>query len=988
MKIKNIIIENFRIFNGRYEFNFEDKDLIVVYGNNGNGKSTLFDSIEWAITGELLRYKGTNERTKFNYIFNSKIYEKQQGQVFVEITFENKDNDDLIIKRCWNKVNDNIKKEININGSRYNETDGGKLIRNLFVNDIRDEWVCDKNKFRDMFSASQLLSQDEISDFISTKNPTDRLLVMEKILGIDRYGEDFRKYLKNEIASTDKKNALLNKEKEGLEKEFNNLVYKIENEKSKVLFIEKQNRNLGNKNEDEILKELILLKNKELELGIFNKINDYQNINKEKQEKLIIHIEELSEKINENKKLQEDILLFLNRNKNAEKTKSLKEKLVNENNKFRDIVIKRDKSIEKYELKRQQLKDIIKVKGEIEKYQNKILDYVKVKDDLIIQINSIKKLEDIKQVEVKYKTLNNFTNEYENKELELEAIEKNIKFIEIKKEVNKLIELNEKYKKEITEKEIELNRIKNEIKTIDNSINKYSPRLDEEESAINQILYEIQNEIISDKFISNSCPVCGEDYKSVEILKEKVIKQLNESKRYFTDIQNLIRKLRADKFNNLREQNYCTVRINELNEKYKDNLNLIQEKNIILKSSNFNIGELVLEDVLKEAIKIKGRISEFIKNNTFTYRLIKNIYKLEEELQRITEEIKKVTQIIEEIKFENNIRNDLLEKSNEYIERRESKYKSFISECISNMQKYNDQIKDNIKKIDNYDKELVRLSLMKKNLEERTKTLFENEEEINTHLKKVEQRIDIVDKIKNNYKLIIRDINYILNNNEKNNILQDINKFNRDKKILELKIKDKKNHIEKSIEVVEGLKNILDESKSIQSDLMAKLIEDYSEYIDKLFFQISPHAYAKHIYLIPRKNDLFVILSDKEGRREELLALSDEELRGEANASLTLSSAQKNILGICIFIAFSNSQSWTKFNMLGIDDPFQNMDDINVYSFLDTLSGILSKKQVMISTHNEDFAYLICNKSSLDSERVKMVKLESYSEERVKYKQS
>ena len=56
MRIKELNIRNFRIFKGDYKLDFQDKNLIIIYGNNGNGKSTMFDAIEWAITGELLRY--------------------------------------------------------------------------------------------------------------------------------------------------------------------------------------------------------------------------------------------------------------------------------------------------------------------------------------------------------------------------------------------------------------------------------------------------------------------------------------------------------------------------------------------------------------------------------------------------------------------------------------------------------------------------------------------------------------------------------------------------------------------------------------------------------------------------------------------------------------------------------------------------------------------------------------------------------------------
>ena len=59
------------------------------------------------------------------------------------------------------------------------------------------------------------------------------------------------------------------------------------------------------------------------------------------------------------------------------------------------------------------------------------------------------------------------------------------------------------------------------------------------------------------------------------------------------------------------------------------------------------------------------------------------------------------------------------------------------------------------------------------------------------------------------------------------------------------------------------------------------------------------------------------------------------------------------------------------------------MDDINVFSFIDTISSILKNKQVIISTHNEDFASLIQIKSSLAQERVGKINLNSYNDEEV-----
>ncbi|MEM5673133.1 AAA family ATPase [Bacillus cereus] len=77
MKLESLTVRHFRIFNGLYEFRFKDKDLIIVSGPNGNGKSTIFDAIQWCLTGKIPRYEGSNERQKFNYIMNENVYKKK-----------------------------------------------------------------------------------------------------------------------------------------------------------------------------------------------------------------------------------------------------------------------------------------------------------------------------------------------------------------------------------------------------------------------------------------------------------------------------------------------------------------------------------------------------------------------------------------------------------------------------------------------------------------------------------------------------------------------------------------------------------------------------------------------------------------------------------------------------------------------------------------------------------------------------------------------
>ena len=50
--IRQITCQDIKGFNGRYEFPFEP-GLNVIHGPNGQGKSSIVDSLRWALIGEL-----------------------------------------------------------------------------------------------------------------------------------------------------------------------------------------------------------------------------------------------------------------------------------------------------------------------------------------------------------------------------------------------------------------------------------------------------------------------------------------------------------------------------------------------------------------------------------------------------------------------------------------------------------------------------------------------------------------------------------------------------------------------------------------------------------------------------------------------------------------------------------------------------------------------------------------------------------------------
>jgi exonuclease SbcC len=990
VRIKELNIKNFRIFKGKYRFDFSDKNLIIIYGNNGNGKSTIFDSIEWAMTGELLRYKGSTERNKFNYIFNNKVFGSKDCEVFVELVFDN-DGQELRIKRICkcNQKGNNAKTKIFIDGVEYKEQDGSQQIRELLINNMSDEEIFDKGKFRDMFSATQLLSQDEIADFVSSKRPSDRLSVMEKILGVDRYGEDFREYIKNKISNLSFEIDNKKKNKELFMKSSDDFCNKIININTKISTIEEHNKNLGSKNENDILTALLHIRRQQVEMKFKRVLNIYSNINESVQAELLNSKSYIEDEVKSKDILLERVIRYKDDFDKNRDINLFKRDLEDSNTRMSNIIYRREKSIKIYENKINELETIIFAKNESNKYNEFILKNNEKINSIIDQINSLKKIDILSNLEEKYNNLETFKEKYIDTENEVKRLNNIIVYLNDMNEIEglKIRKLNNKTM---------INDLSNSIIEIENSLVRIENNLSDKKDisgewlkSISQKIFEIQNEIIEKRDLK-ICPLCGKEYEDISEFMEKVKNQLETSKKYFSNIENDLRELVLEKVKLEEErknkQNKILDFIKEAEEiEITLNKKMLTTKSMDLESFNYKIVSEDYESLMTEVRENLKYNSTFINENKFAFEIVKNISNLENDLNELKEENKSYSNIKNGIFIKYNLTYKFMNKSNEEIISGQLKYKNYIFKANQSINLYNKEIAQNSKEISKYNKILNKLNIDRNGIIKDVGSFNDDEKSINIKIEEIQKDINTLKEIESNIKSILENINLLLSRDELNKLRENICELSKQKEEVFNKIKDLDNDIMNSIDDKDSLERILENSEEIQSELIAKLIENYSDFIDKLFFQISPHAFARHIYLIPRKTDLFIILSREKGRREELLLLNDEELKREANASLTLSSAQKNVLGICTFIALSLSQEWTKLDMMGIDDPFQNMDDINVYSFLDTLSAILDKKQVMISTHSEDFAALMSNKSILSKDKIKIIELETYSEDGVRY---
>ena len=146
----------------------------------------------------------------------------------------------------------------------------------------------------------------------------------------------------------------------------------------------------------------------------------------------------------------------------------------------------------------------------------------------------------------------------------------------------------------------------------------------------------------------------------------------------------------------------------------------------------------------------------------------------------------------------------------------------------------------------------------------------------------------------------------------------------------------------------------LQESKSYVEDYIVNKTNEYfnSDIINQIYNKIDPHPTMKHIKFITEKDNV--------GLKTRIYTY-DESESNKMSPVVYLSSAQVNILSLCIFLSKVLSEKNTTFNTIFIDDPIQHLDGINLLSFIDVLRTITTDlgRQIVISTHNEQFYKLL-----------------------------
>jgi exonuclease SbcC len=147
----------------------------------------------------------------------------------------------------------------------------------------------------------------------------------------------------------------------------------------------------------------------------------------------------------------------------------------------------------------------------------------------------------------------------------------------------------------------------------------------------------------------------------------------------------------------------------------------------------------------------------------------------------------------------------------------------------------------------------------------------------------------------------------------------------------------------------------------------------YEDLINVIYKKIDPHPSFKKVEFKPDfdsdKPGLNIVVSDEDG-----VLISP---------ILYFSAAQSNILSLSVFLAgalHAKDDQGNPIDVVMIDDPIQSMDSINILSTIDLLRSICLQfdKQIIISTHDENFFGLLQRKIPAEILGAKFLQLEKF----------
>lgn len=1042
MKIKEVQISNFRAFNDvkSSTFNFlnnkdEISDLISIYAPNGFGKTSFYDAVEWGVTGKIERFdlvSDFDKTRKDNKKGGNKNILQHIGATengFVKVITENTTFAENITNTEYNhkrepknkffrdvvlsqEMIDNFLKEQTAE-DRYNK----------FVESY-PEVKKYNNTYKNIRSLLNYISQETGRIGKEKESRENKQLRIDFDLEFKKFGQinEAIQFLKANQEAVD----IINKDT------FNETLYdiltsqvksnlvslqvEVEAKKIRIENIQIARNGEGNNNDNNGGVIDYIDNRKKLE-DLDLRIREIKNIISliENKEKAQAENSSLKEKLSKEQSTQST---FLSIEKKIDIYSLIHKEIIEyekriTNIKETNLKIEKENSTIKESINHCQ-NELSQLKETLKQYQTKINELPQQKSKIELAQKNIDLLqksitEIVESITEKQNTQNALQQRldqliyYENYiENDLEIL---LEFNELRNQKS-IIEAQIKLTEEIDIQKKELLKVENKM----DSQNQFNTELKE---------YIARGLDIISKNNSSDCPLCSQKYKSFKELSARIVEnkvfdeQLRESLERKINIENEINKLNEEinfvkeelrkLLNELRQPfqteyakvvkyiNKLVLQKNEKNEELK-NVQTIRNEAILFFNNESDIDTFeknVREKIEALVIRI-NKLSEKIQSDTL--KVDENNTQLKNNKTNI--EIQK--HAIDELKTSNESYSEVIHffsqilNSNEIDKILFGTGKLKIDQTIISLKNDLDEKKNLLTDLESklsiypLSKEdyIIKLSELE-NFKTLTLKIYESFE----NFIRTEFGVDVKDKNKQEI-----DIEFdTLVEREKNNQKNIENRIERYKIIDALKEDCLRATVSQRIQIeIDELKKNLEKLKTVGEKLEAektnleryleKTIDGffYTDLINAIYKKIDPHPDYESIEFKcdfgeskPRLQ-IFTIKVDNNG------------VETKSVPALYFSTAQINILSLSIFLARAlktkNPETGESVDCIFIDDPIQSMDSINILSFIDLFRGIVTSlgKQLIVSTHEENFHLLLQKKIPKELFNSKFIKFETF----------
>ena len=176
MKVASLEISGFRAFSGNERFDL-DGDIVLVVGVNGQGKTSIFDAIHWAITGQISRLERPGSVVS---LYSS------SGEARVELTVASDDGRTLVVTRQSDGHADRLLVREGDEEFR-GEAAEHELLRRLWPEGLSANES--RAALRSALERGVYLQQDTLKEFLTADTDQERFNAFSELIGTGRATE-------------------------------------------------------------------------------------------------------------------------------------------------------------------------------------------------------------------------------------------------------------------------------------------------------------------------------------------------------------------------------------------------------------------------------------------------------------------------------------------------------------------------------------------------------------------------------------------------------------------------------------------------------------------------------------------------------------------------------------------------------------------------------------------------------------------------------